>query len=186
MDAKRGMPLSASILASPTGESPTGSGISSPGIADNSTSNEITQLQLVLAVEGIMLPWDMVLFDDLNVEYWFPPPIPSPLPSNVDTDGFPAQALHVYWVLRNNGYTNDNVFLMLYHISKLFAILGPPMIIGSISSGDTFSFLGLITSLDLYFQEASKRLNMDKSMLMAMETMGSSIKGFVKRKNTPP
>ncbi len=85
------------------------------GIADNSTPNEITQLQLVLAVEGIMLPWDMVLFDDLNIEYWFPPPIPSPLPSNIDTDGFPAQALHVYWVLRNNGYANDNIFLMLYH-----------------------------------------------------------------------
>ncbi|MHA2283003.1 MAG: C13 family peptidase [Promethearchaeota archaeon] len=85
------------------------------GIADNSTLNEITQLHLVLAVEGNMTGTDMVLFDDVHVEYWFPPPIPSPPPSNSDTDGFPAQALQVYWVLRNNGYTNDNVFLMLYH-----------------------------------------------------------------------
>jgi len=85
------------------------------GIADNSTPNEITQLQLVLAVEGNMTGTDMVLFDDLRVEYWFPPPIPSPPPSNTDTDGFPAQALQVYWVLKNQGYTDDNIFLMLYH-----------------------------------------------------------------------
>jgi hypothetical protein len=85
------------------------------GIADNSTPNEITQLHLVLAVEGIMLPWDMVLFDDLNIEYWFPPPIPIPFPSNTDTDGFPAQALQVYWILKNHGYTDDNIFLMVYH-----------------------------------------------------------------------
>ena len=85
------------------------------GVADNPTPNEVTQLQLVLAVEGIMFPWDMVLFDDLKVEYWFPPPIPIPFPSNIDTDGFPAQALQVYSVLKNRGYTDDNIFLMLYH-----------------------------------------------------------------------
>ncbi|MFX1321104.1 MAG: C13 family peptidase [Promethearchaeota archaeon] len=85
------------------------------GIADNSTLNEITQLHLVLAVEGIMNGGDMVLFDDIKVEYWFPPPIPSPPPSNTDSDGFPAQALQVYWILKNHGYTDDNIFLMLYH-----------------------------------------------------------------------
>lgn len=85
------------------------------GIADSSTINEITQLHLVLAVEGNMTVGDMVFFDDVNVEYWFPPPIPIPFPSNIDTDGFPAQALQVYWILRNNGYTDDNIFLMLYH-----------------------------------------------------------------------
>ncbi|MFX1305038.1 MAG: C13 family peptidase [Promethearchaeota archaeon] len=87
------------------------------GIADNSTLNEITQLHLVLAVEGFMngTRGDVVLFDDIKVQYWFPPPIPSPPPSNVDSDGFPAQALQVYWVLKNHGYTDDNIFLMLYH-----------------------------------------------------------------------
>ena len=85
------------------------------GIADSSTSNEIAQLQLVLAVEGNMTGTDMVLFDDLRVDYWFPPPIPSPPPNNTNTDGFPAQALQVYWILKNHGYTDDNIFLMLYH-----------------------------------------------------------------------
>lgn len=85
------------------------------GIADNSTLNEITQLHLVLAVEGNMTGTDMVLFDDVRVEYWFPPPIPSPPPTNTDTDGFPAQALQVYWILKNHGYTDDNIFLMVYH-----------------------------------------------------------------------
>ncbi|MFW9829651.1 MAG: C13 family peptidase, partial [Candidatus Thorarchaeota archaeon] len=85
------------------------------GIADNSTLNEITQLHLVLSVEGFMNGGEMVLFDDIKVEYWFPPPIPSPPPSNVDSDGFPAQALQVYWILKNHGYIDDNIFLMLYH-----------------------------------------------------------------------
>ncbi|MFX1478099.1 MAG: C13 family peptidase [Promethearchaeota archaeon] len=86
------------------------------GIADNSTGwNEITQLQLVLSVEGVMNAGDQVLFDDVRVEEWFPPPIPIPPPINTDTDGFPAQALQVYWILKNHGYTDDNIFLMLYH-----------------------------------------------------------------------
>ncbi|MFW9999191.1 MAG: C13 family peptidase [Candidatus Hodarchaeota archaeon] len=89
--------------------------LNSTGIADNSTQNEITQLHLVLAVEGNMTGGDMVLFDDVKIEYWFPPPIPSPLPSNIDSDGFPAQALQVYWILKNHGYTDDDIFLMLYH-----------------------------------------------------------------------
>lgn len=85
------------------------------GIADNSTLNEITQLHLVLAVEGYMNGNDMVLFDDVKVEYWFPPPIPNPPLNNIDSDGFPAQALQVYWTLKNHGYTDDNIYLMLYH-----------------------------------------------------------------------
>ncbi len=89
--------------------------LNATGIADNSTLNEITQLHLVLAVDGNMTGTDMVLFDDIKVEYWFPPPIPSPPPSNRDADGFPAQALQVYWILKNHGYTDDNIFLMLYH-----------------------------------------------------------------------
>jgi len=85
------------------------------GIADNSTSSDITQLYLILSVNGNMTHNDMVFFDDVRVEYWFPPPIPIPPPSNMDSDGFPAQALQVYWVLKNHGYTDDNIFLMLYH-----------------------------------------------------------------------
>lgn len=89
--------------------------LNTTGIADNSASSEITQLHLVLAVDGNMTGTDMVLFDGVKVDYWFPPPIPSPPPSNMDSDGFPAQALQVYWILKNHGYTDDNIFLMLYH-----------------------------------------------------------------------
>jgi hypothetical protein len=90
------------------------------GICDNSTENEITQLQLVLSVEGIMNSGEQVLFDDVRVERWISvnvtnPINPIPPPGNIDSDGFPAQALYVYWILRNKGYTDDNIFLMLYH-----------------------------------------------------------------------
>ena len=89
--------------------------LNATGIADNSSMSEITQLHLVLAVEGNMTGTDMVLFDDVKVEYWFPPPIPTPPPSNTDTDGFPAQALQVYWILRDHDYKDEDIFLMLYH-----------------------------------------------------------------------
>ena len=36
-----------------------------------------------------------------------------------DSDGFPAQALQVYWVLKRHGYNDDNIFLMLYHTNDL-------------------------------------------------------------------
>jgi len=85
------------------------------GVCNNTVGYEITQLQLVLSVEGTMAGPEMVTFDDVKVEHWFPPPIPTPIPSNIDTDGFPAQALQVYWVLKNQGYTDDNIFLMVYH-----------------------------------------------------------------------
>jgi len=85
------------------------------GVCNNTSGYEITQLQLVLSVEGTMIGNEMVLFDDVKVEHWFPPPIPFPIPSNIDTDGFPAQALQVYWVLKNRGYIDDNIFLLLYH-----------------------------------------------------------------------
>ncbi|MFX1426598.1 MAG: C13 family peptidase [Promethearchaeota archaeon] len=84
-------------------------------VCDNSTGNEITQLHLVLSVEGVMNSGEQVLFDDVKIEYWFPPPIPQPPPPNSDSDGFPAQALQVYWILKNHGYTDENIFLMLYH-----------------------------------------------------------------------
>jgi hypothetical protein len=85
------------------------------GVCNNTVGYEITQLHLVLSVEGVMAGPEMVTFDDVKVEHWFPPPIPIPIPSNTDTDGFPAQALQVYWILKNHGYADDNIFLMLYH-----------------------------------------------------------------------
>ena len=90
------------------------------GIANNSTLNEITQLHLVLAVEGNMTGTDMVLFDDVRVERWISvnvtnPINPIPPPGSIDSDGFPAQALQVYWILKHHGYSDDNIFLMLYY-----------------------------------------------------------------------
>ncbi|MHA2390564.1 MAG: C13 family peptidase [Promethearchaeota archaeon] len=87
------------------------------GMADQ---NEITQLHLVLAVEGNMTGTDMVLFDDVRVERWISvnvtnPINPIPPPGKMNTDGFAAQALQVYWILRNQGYTDDNILLMLYY-----------------------------------------------------------------------
>lgn len=89
-------------------------------ICDNSTGNEITQLHLVLAVEGMMNHMEDIFFDDVRVERWISvnvtnPINPVPPPSKIDKDGFPAQALQVYWILKNHGYTDDNIFLMLYH-----------------------------------------------------------------------
>ena len=87
------------------------------GIVDQ---DEITQLHLVLAVEGNMTGTDMVLFDDVRVERWISvnvtnPINPIPPPGSIDADGFPAQALQVYWILKNNGYSDKDIFLMLYH-----------------------------------------------------------------------
>jgi len=90
------------------------------GICDNSTENEITQLQLVLAVEGIMNSGEQVLFDDVGVERWISvnvtnPINPIPPPGKLNSDGFAAQALQVYWILKNHDYEDENIFLMLYY-----------------------------------------------------------------------
>ncbi len=94
--------------------------LSVAGVCNNGTNNIITQLHLVLAVEGIMTHSDEVFFDDVKVDRWISvnltnPTDPSPPPSRIDSDGFPAQALHVYYILKDHGYTDDNIFLMLYH-----------------------------------------------------------------------
>lgn len=90
------------------------------GVCNNATNNEITQMQLILAVEGNMTHNDFVFFDDVKVDRWIAvnvtnPTNPNPPPNRIDSDGFPAQALHVYWILKSHGYTDDNIFLMLYH-----------------------------------------------------------------------
>jgi len=90
------------------------------GVCNNATNNEITQMQLILAVEGTMTHNDEVFFDDVKVDKWIAvyntnPTDSSPPPSRIDSDGFPAQALHVYWILKSHGYIDDHIFLMLYH-----------------------------------------------------------------------
>ncbi|MFX1572487.1 MAG: C13 family peptidase [Promethearchaeota archaeon] len=90
------------------------------GICDGSTINKITQLHLVLAFEGNVSQGDMVWYDDVRVERWISvnvtnPINPIPPPGSIDSDGFPAQALQVYWILKHHGYSDKNIFLMLYH-----------------------------------------------------------------------
>ena len=91
------------------------------GVCNNDTGNEITQLKLLLAVQGIWSAGiDTVQFDDVKIDRWIAvnvtdPTDPNPPPSKVNSDGFPAQALQVYWVLKSHGYTDDNIFLMLYY-----------------------------------------------------------------------
>jgi len=89
-------------------------------VCNNATGNVITQMQLILAVEGTMTHNDEVFFDDVKVDRWIAvnvtdPIDPNPPPNRIDSDGFPAQALHVYWILKSHGYTDDNIFFMLYH-----------------------------------------------------------------------
>ena len=91
------------------------------GVCNNQTGNEITDLELNLHVNGTLSPIiDQIYFDDVKIDRWIAvnitnPTDPNPPPSSIDSDGFPAQALHVYWILKDHGYTDDNIFLMLYH-----------------------------------------------------------------------
>ena len=94
------------------------------GVCNNNTNNEITDLNLVLAIEAQFPEGSKVFFDDIKVDKWIAvnvtdPTDPNPPPSRIDSDGFPAQALHVYWILKSHGYTDDNIFLMLYHTNDL-------------------------------------------------------------------
>ena len=92
------------------------------GVCNNETGNEITSLNLLLSVEGSFDAWiaEGVYYDDLMLDKWISvnntnPTDPNPPPSSVDSDGFPAQALHVYWILKSHEYTDENIFFMLYH-----------------------------------------------------------------------
>jgi len=97
--------------------------LSIAGVCNNETVNEIIDLKLVLAFEGLfsMGPIDRAYYDDVIVDRLIsvnatnpvePPPPPA---TKANSDGFPAQALQVYWILKNHGYTDDNIFLMLYY-----------------------------------------------------------------------
>jgi len=93
------------------------------GACNNETGNEILRMKLILAFEGDFVgagPLDSVHYDDVLVDRLIAvnltdPTDPDPPPSRINSDGFPAQALQVYWILKGHGYTDENIFLMLYH-----------------------------------------------------------------------
>jgi len=77
-------------------------------------------LKLVLSCTGNFPDAHKVYFDEIKIDKWVfvnntDPNNPNPPPSKVDSDGFPAQALQAYWILKDKGYTDDNIFFMLYH-----------------------------------------------------------------------
>jgi len=80
-------------------------------------------LTLVLSFNGTVAGGNQINFDDIDINKWVSvnlthpvqPPPPPPPNLKINSDGFPAQALQVYWVLMKHGYTNDSIFLMLYH-----------------------------------------------------------------------
>ncbi len=88
---------------------------------NNNSIDNITEMKLVLSVKGIFMgvPTDRVYFDDVFLERWDAVNKTDPTNPNtnnlLNTDGFPAQALQVYKTLKNHQYTDDNIFLMLYH-----------------------------------------------------------------------
>ncbi len=90
-------------------------------VCNNETGTEITDLELVFSFEGVFAggPADHVYLDDLIldrlVQINLTDPADPPPDGKINSDGFPAQALQVYWILKDNGYTDDNIFLMLYH-----------------------------------------------------------------------
>ncbi len=98
--------------------------LNSTGVCNNETGKEITELKLVLCVNftlSIALT-DYIFFDYIKIDKWVlvdldnptDPGTPPP-PPGINSDGFPAQALQVYWILKNHGYTDENIFLMLYY-----------------------------------------------------------------------
>ncbi|MFW9937965.1 MAG: C13 family peptidase [Candidatus Thorarchaeota archaeon] len=100
------------------------------GFCNNETNKEIIDLKLVLAVEGIFaggasdrMYYDDVIMDRLISVNVTNPTQPPPTTVKKDSDGFPAQALQVYWVLKNHGYTDDNIFLMLYYKNDVDGII---------------------------------------------------------------
>ncbi|NVM28046.1 MAG: hypothetical protein HWN65_04305 [Candidatus Helarchaeota archaeon] len=96
--------------------------VSVEGVCNNDTGNEITQLKLIMAMNGSFPSalTDTISYDDVRL-IWVTVnltdpsnPDPPPPPRNKNCDGFPAQALHVYKVLKAHGYTDENIFFMLY------------------------------------------------------------------------
>ncbi len=92
------------------------------GWCDNQSGQEITDLDLLLSVNGTVSGADQGgLFDDIKIQHWIsvnatdPVVDPNPPPQQQGADAFPAQALNVYKILKSHGYTDNNLFLMLYN-----------------------------------------------------------------------
>ncbi|MHA2430508.1 MAG: C13 family peptidase [Promethearchaeota archaeon] len=100
--------------------------LSVSGVCNNETNSEISDLRLFLTVNGSYFSINplegIVYFDNIEIYKWVlvdldnptDPGTPPP-PPGINSDGFPAQALQVYWILKNHGYTDENIFLMLYY-----------------------------------------------------------------------
>jgi hypothetical protein len=98
--------------------------INAMGVCNNESGNEIVKLKLILYTEGIFAagPDDELYYDDVIIDRYIQvnltdptDPDPPPPPPGINSDGFPAQALQAYWVLKNHGYSDDDIFLMLYY-----------------------------------------------------------------------
>ncbi len=92
-------------------------------VCDNETGNEITNLELVLTVNGTVPGGSTVFFDDVKIWQWISinSTITDPAggtPPPLGADAFPAQALQVYKVLKYHDYTDDNILLMLYNFNN--------------------------------------------------------------------
>jgi len=91
------------------------------GVCNNDTNNEITQLKLVLSAQGEFSPTPYnIYFDEIKISRWVQvnltdPSTPPPPPGKLDSDGFPAQALQVYKILKKHDYSDENILLMLYY-----------------------------------------------------------------------
>ncbi|MFX1481215.1 MAG: C13 family peptidase [Promethearchaeota archaeon] len=111
------------------------------GLCNNGTENEITDLTLTLRanLSNFEPMIDVIYFDNIEIYKWIlvdlkNPTNPStpPPPSGINSDGFPAQGLQVYWILKNHGYTDENIFFMLYYKDDIDGII-------DISIFDTYS-----------------------------------------------
>ncbi len=97
--------------------------VSVAGVCNNDTGNEIANLTLIMSAKASFMPGPSheIQFDDIRMDKWIQvnltdPTTPPPPPLNKsNSDGFPAQALQVYKILKKHGYTDDNILLMLYY-----------------------------------------------------------------------
>jgi len=91
------------------------------GVCNNESGNEISKLKLFLSTGGQFAggPADSLYYDDVVIDRWvsvnLTDPTDPPPDGKINSDGFPAQALQVYWILKDHGYIDENIFLMLYH-----------------------------------------------------------------------
>jgi hypothetical protein len=92
------------------------------GYCNNASGNEISKMNLIVDAEG----WGsqdniFVYFDNVTISWSLqtnltdPTDFGPPPPPYIDSDGFPAQALQEYWILKDKGYSDENIFFMLYH-----------------------------------------------------------------------